>query len=310
VSTLLDRRHLNALVAVGEELHFGRAAERLGMQQSALSQLVRRVEDELGFLLFDRSSHHVRLTTEGERMLMVARDALAALSRVDDVAGEIAAGASGTLRLGTTEGVREQLHLILERFHERHPDVEVRLLAMRMNEKVHGLLDGELDAALVRAARQIEGLDILELWHERLVAVLSRRHPLATRERLSVAELAPYPILLSPRERNPWAREKVEEIFAAADADLVMGPDYGSLREAVAMIAGSQAWMVARESVAAQERSALLVSRPLTDPTAVGHVSLAWRGRDSSPVARALVSVVSALRREGSFEPLGDVHQH
>ena len=127
------------------------------MQQSALSQLVRRVEDELGFLLFDRSSHHVRLTMEGERMLMVARDALAALSRVDDVAGEIAAGASGTLRLGTTEGVREQLHLILERFRERHPDVEVRLLAMRMNEKVHGLLDGELDAALVRAARADRG---------------------------------------------------------------------------------------------------------------------------------------------------------
>ena len=139
--------------------------------------------------------------------------------------------------------------------------------------------------------------------------MLSRRHPLAPRERLSVAELAPYPILLSPRERNPWAREQVEEIFAAADAELVLGPDYGSLREAVAMIAGSQAWMVARESVAAQERSALLVSRPLTDPTAVGHVSLAWRGRDSSPVARALVSVVSALRREGSFEPLGDVHE-
>jgi DNA-binding transcriptional LysR family regulator len=181
VRGLLDRRQLNALVAVGEELHFGRAAERLGMQQSALSQLVRRLEERVGFPLFDRSSHHVRLTVEGERMLMVARDALAALGRVDDVAVEIAAGASGTLRLGTTEGVRDQLHLILERFRERYPDVEVRLLTLRMTEKVRGLLDGELDAALVRAASRIEGLDILELWRERLVAVLSRRHPLAMR---------------------------------------------------------------------------------------------------------------------------------
>ena len=151
------------------------------MQQSALSQLVRRLEERVGFPLFDRSSHHVRLTVEGERMLMVARDALAALGRVDDVAVEIAAGASGTLRLGTTEGVRDQLHLILERFRERYPDVEVRLLTLRMTEKVRGLLDGELDAALVRAASRIEGLDILELWRERLVAVLSRRHPLAMR---------------------------------------------------------------------------------------------------------------------------------
>ena len=76
---LLDRRQLNALVAVGEELHFGHAAERLGIQQSALSQLVRRLEEQVGFPLFDRSSHHVRLTLEGERMLVVARDALVAL---------------------------------------------------------------------------------------------------------------------------------------------------------------------------------------------------------------------------------------
>ncbi len=275
------------------------------MQQSALSQLVRRVEDDLGFLLFDRSSHHVRLTTDGERMRIAACAALAALGRVDDIAREIATGASGTLRLGTTEGVREQLHLILDRFQQRHPEVEVRLHALRMNEKVHGLLDGELDAALMRAARQIDGLDILELWHEPLVAVLSRRHPLARRERLSVAELAPYPIILSPRERNPWARQKVEEIFAAAGAELVSGPDYGSLREAVAMIAGSQAWMLVRSSVAAQERSASLVCRPLIESTVVGHVSLAWRSRDGSPATRALVSVVNALRREGLLEPVG-----
>jgi hypothetical protein len=98
-------------------------------------------------------------------------------------------------------------------------------------------------------------------------------------------------------------------MFAAAGAELLLGPAYGSLREAVAMIAGSQAWMVVRGSVAAQERSALLVSVPLTDPTAVGRVSLAWRSLDSGPVTRALVSVVSVLRREGSLEPLGGVHE-
>ena len=70
---LLERRQLNALVAVGEELHLGRAADWLGMQQSALSQLVRRLEERVGFPLFDRSSHQVRLTVEGERMLVVGR---------------------------------------------------------------------------------------------------------------------------------------------------------------------------------------------------------------------------------------------
>jgi hypothetical protein len=127
--------------------------------------------------------------------------------------------------------------------------------------------------------------------------------------RMFLHELASYPILLSPRERNPWAREQVDAMFAAAGAELVLGPDYGSLREAVAMIAGSQAWMVTRGSVAAQESSALLMSAPLTDPTAVGRVSLAWRTLDAGPVTRALVAVVSALRREGSLEPPAGVHQ-
>jgi DNA-binding transcriptional LysR family regulator len=299
----LDRRQLSAFLAVGEELHFGRAAERLGLQQSALSQLVRRMEDQLGFLLFDRSSHHVRLTVEGERLLVVAREALSAMGRVDEVAAEIAAGSSGTLRLGTTEGVRDQLHVILERFHEGHPDVEVRLFAMRMNEKVRALLEGELDVALVRAAERIDGLDLLELWSEPLVALLSRRHPLAGSERLSILELSVYPVISNLADRNPWARDQMRRMFAAAGAEPVVGPPYKTLREAVALIASSQAWMLVRASVAAQERSALLVSRPLLDVAAIGRVSLAWRTVDTGPVARSLVGVANALRREGAFEP-------
>jgi DNA-binding transcriptional LysR family regulator len=299
---------LGALLAVGEELHFGRAAERLGMQQSALSQLVRRMEDQLGFLVFDRSSHHVRLTGEGERMLIVARDALAALVRVDELAAEIAAGSSGTLRLGTTEGVRDQLHAILERFHEHHSDVEVRLFAMRTSEKVRALLEGELDAALMRAADKIEGLDLLELWSERLVAMLSRRHPLAGSDRLSIGELSVYPVIFNRADRNPWAHDQTMRMFAAAGVEPVVGPPYTTLREAVALITGSQAWMLARGSVAEQEGSALLVSRPLVDPSAVGRVNLAWRTVDTGPVARSLVAVVSALRRDGAFEPRAGVH--
>ena len=114
---------------LGEELHFGRAAERLGLQQSALSQLIVRLEDQVGFLLFDRSSHHV-VTPAVERMLTVARDALRALDHAEEVAALIRAGASGALRIAATEGVGEQLGVILQRFHGRHPDVEVRVVAM------------------------------------------------------------------------------------------------------------------------------------------------------------------------------------
>jgi DNA-binding transcriptional LysR family regulator len=274
----LERRQLATLVAVGEELHFGRAAERLGLQQPALSQLIGRLEDQLGFLLFDRSSHHVRITSEGERMLVVARDVLAALQRAEELVGEIGAGAAGVLRLGATERVREQLSLMLERFHDGHPGVEVRVAAMETQAKLQGLLDGELDAALVRSTPSFPGIDILELWRERLVAVLSRRHPLADSAEVSLGELAAYPVILASAERNRWAREHAERLFAGVGATPVLGPAYSTLQEALAMIAGSNAWMIVHASVAEREGSASVVSRLLRDPAAEGPVSLGIAG--------------------------------
>lgn len=289
------------MIAVADELHFGRAAERLGLQQSALSQLIARLEDQLGFRLFDRSSHHVRITPEGERMLGAARDALDALQAAEATAAEIGAGRAGVLRLAATEGLREELSLILQRFHEDHPRVEVRVVAMATPEKLRALLDGGLDAALFRGALSIEGIDTLELWRERLVAVMSRRHPLADGADASIRELANYPVILASGERSPWAREHAERLFAGAGARPVPGPAYSTLQETLAMIAGSEAWTIVHRSVAEHEGSISVVARPLPGPDAEGPVCLAWRSLDAGPVARALVATVSALKRAGAF---------
>lgn len=305
----LDRRQLLAVVALGEELHFGRAAERLGLQQSALSQIIRRIEDRLGFKLFDRSSHHVRVTAEGEQILSVAHDVLAALGRAEEVASEIAAGRSGSLRLGTTPGIYERLYQILERFHERHADVEVRLEAMHAPAKLRALLAGELDAALLRAAGHVDGIDMLELWKERLVVMLSRRHPLAACEELSIAELSTYPVMLASLARNRWAREHLESLFASADVEPSLGAPYTTLQETLAMVARSQSWTIVASPVAARESSASVVSVALTDAHAMVPVSLAWPSVGAGPVARALVSEVSSLRRAGAFESDLGVHQ-
>jgi DNA-binding transcriptional LysR family regulator len=305
----LERRQMAALVAVGEELHFGRAAARLGLQQSALSQLIARLEDQLGFLLFDRSSHHVRITPAGERMLTAARDVLRAVETAEELAARIGAGGSGTLRLAATEGIREELGLMLQRFHDHHAGVEVRVVAVHTAAKLHGLLDGGLDAALFRGAPRVEGVDALELWRERLAAVVSRRHPLAGGTDVSIADLARYPVILASRERNPWAREHAERLFAEARATPVLGPTYSTLQETLAMIAGSEAWTILHSSVAEHESSASVLARRLSDPDAEGPVTLAWRSLDTGPVARAFVATVSALKREGAFELPDDVHR-
>src|SRR4051794_3882799 len=101
----VELRHLAAFVAVAEERHFGRAAERLGTVQPAVSQLVRRLEDELDVVLFDRSSHHVALTGAGDQLLGLARQALTARDAIVDTAAAAVRGEQGVLRIGTSAGI-------------------------------------------------------------------------------------------------------------------------------------------------------------------------------------------------------------
>jgi DNA-binding transcriptional LysR family regulator len=125
---------------------------------------------------------------------------------------------------------------------------------------------------------------------------------------VSIAELARYPLILASRERSPWAHEHAKRLFAAGGVTPVLGPDYSTLQEALAMVAASEAWTIVHASVAKHESPASVRSRPLSDEDAEGPVSLAWRSLDTGPVGRAFVATASALKREGAFELRADVH--
>jgi len=112
----MELRQLAAFVAVTDELHLGRAAARLGVVQPAVSQLVRRLERELGVVLFERSSHHVALTGAGAELLPGARRVLSASEEFAAAAPALARGEQGELRIGTTEGAGANLNLLLARF--------------------------------------------------------------------------------------------------------------------------------------------------------------------------------------------------
>ncbi|MGW1807610.1 LysR substrate-binding domain-containing protein [Streptomyces sp. NPDC002078] len=235
----MELRQLSYFVAVAEELHFGRAAERLHIVQSAVSQQIQRLERELGAELFDRSPRRVRLTGAGERLLPEARAVLAAAEKA-----RAAVVAPAGLRLGTSTGLGAHLDRVLAAFAERAPDVPVELFSLPAEERLNRVAAGRLDAAFVRSAEPPAGVRVLPLWPDPLVAALPATHPLARQGEIDLADLAGLPLALTARRNNPALVDLVLGACHAAGFEPVPGRAGGTLHDTLATIGARPLWTV------------------------------------------------------------------
>ncbi|MFD9886556.1 LysR family transcriptional regulator [Streptomyces alboflavus] len=253
----MELRQLQYFAAVADAGGFSRAAERLGIVQSAVSQQVRRLERELGVVLFDRSTRHVRLSAAGERLLPEARAVLAAAHRTRQVAADIAAGDEGLLRLGTVQGPGDRTYRLLDALRRTAPRLRVRLRRLPLAERLAAVRSGELDAALVRAAATAPGLELLPVWRDPLYVALPDDHPAAAAPDggptaapglapadappLLVEQLADLPLRLAPREHNPPFHDLVTGALRAAGAQPPLGPPFTTLQETLTGMAEQRA---------------------------------------------------------------------
>lgn len=202
----MELRHLRYFVAVAEEQHFTRAAERLGIGQPPLSQQIQQLERELGARLFRRLSRGVALTEVGTIFLADARATLAAAARAMDNARRAARGELGTLHIGFT--VSASFHPFVPRvilqFRETHPEVTLTLREGNSAEMLQAVREERLDLAIVRPpSRLYEQLELEALFDEDMLIVLSDRHPLSARASLTLAELAREDFVLYARQTGP-----------------------------------------------------------------------------------------------------------
>jgi DNA-binding transcriptional LysR family regulator len=244
----VELRQLRYFVTVAEELHFGRAAERLLIGQPAVSQQIRRLERELRVELFDRTPRTVRLTSAGQSFLPAARAVLTAEDAARAIAAELATGRTGVLRLGTITGLGERLDRILDVFETQAPGMRLELVALPARERLAQLADGRLDAAFVRGTIPAHAPELahLPLWQDALVAAVPARHPLAERATLRLADLAELPLRLTERRNNPSLVDLVLSSCHAAGFEPVPGPSpSGALQDALAAIgSGTPMWTV------------------------------------------------------------------
>lgn len=216
----MELRHLRYFVAVAEERHFGRAAERLRMAQPPLSQQIQALEAELGTRLFDRNRRKVELTAAGAALLPEARDILARAGDLGRLARAAADGEAGLLDIAFTGSVpfTEIMPRILRAFRHRHPDVRVSLREMSTGSQIEAVAEGRLDIGFARPADSNlpPGVEARRILREPLVLALPSDHPLAGRSELAMAEVAGEGLVMNPRHIGTGLYDKISQLCLAA----------------------------------------------------------------------------------------------
>jgi DNA-binding transcriptional LysR family regulator len=194
----MELRQLEIFRAIAEELHFGRAAQRLFLAQASVSQQLQRLEADVGVRLVYRSSRTVRLTPAGKVFLTEAERVLAAADHAVQRARQVAAGRYGALRIATNYPASRLLLLpLLEDLRAQDPGLTTMLREMGSPDQLRALQRGDLDLALVYGPVEVPGLSSTHLLDVPVVAIVRPGHPLAGRERLRFGELLEFPAMTS-----------------------------------------------------------------------------------------------------------------
>jgi DNA-binding transcriptional LysR family regulator len=214
----MELNQLRCFVAAAEELHFGRAAQRLDMLPSALGRYIRLLEDDLGTRLMTRTTRSVMLTDDGVILLKEARILLA---QADSLAVKFHARGrkqGAAIRVGAIDSAAAGLlPMLLSDFRERRPDVTVKLTEDKTIRLLPALISGRLDIALVRPPQKPDKrLEFLFLLHETAVVAVSDHHPLASRKRVTVTDLAEQPLIVPERRSRPHSHDLTMKLFAQA----------------------------------------------------------------------------------------------
>jgi DNA-binding transcriptional LysR family regulator len=205
----IELRHLRYFLAVADNLHFSKAAQRLGIAQPPLSQQIRRLEQLLGHRLFDRTTRGVKLTLAGQLLAERARSTIEKVHDDLEQVRRLGRGEEGTLNVGFSGSVMfTNLPAAIESYRRRYPKVELRLRELHTTALIAALLDGTLDLAFLRDGDPTEGVQMSTVMKERYVAVLAERHPLARKRSLRITDLRDEPFVLFARRMGPLAFDR------------------------------------------------------------------------------------------------------
>ncbi|GAB2674326.1 LysR family transcriptional regulator [Nocardia goodfellowii] len=298
----MEFRHLVSFLALAEELHFGRAAQRLHLSQPSLSAQLRKLEATLDVLLVERNSHEVRLTPAGREFELQARQIVAQLERAALAAKATAEGRAGTLSVGyNLPASRHVLPGALARMTDRHPDIAVSLWEKRTGPQLAALAAGSLDIALVYGHPSTSEFRYRRLLHRvPLVAVVGRRHRWADRPSVPFAELQGQECVLFAREQCPAMYDSIFRAAALNRISLTVArhaDDPGATAHMVSVrpLVGF-ASVTRAMSMGLGAPGAGPVAVKLSNPVPTLDLYAVWRAEESNPATALFLDCMESLQ--------------
>jgi DNA-binding transcriptional LysR family regulator len=298
----MDLRRLRYFTAVAEELHFGRAAQRMHVVQSAVSHQVKLLEEELGFALLERSRHNVRLTVPGEIFLPEARDLLRRAEEAMRRARASADGAVGRLAIGFVDNVLWSiLPPILRDFRQSWPQVALTLHPLDRTAQIEALKTSVIDIGIMPSPSPGHALKSTALAAGPLVAAIPENHPFAVRSTLSLVELASEPFVLFPQRM----RSRILEIIVACCASVGFTPrivqEAEQLHTLLALVGASLGVTLVPQWVArVQQPGVIYVPVDLTTPY---ELIVAWSANTDNPAVANFRQIAAEVANPTSSQP-------
>ncbi|WP_046155651.1 LysR family transcriptional regulator [Chromobacterium vaccinii] len=291
----MELRHLRYFIAVAEELHFTRAAERLHIGQPPLSQQIQSLEAELGAPLFRRHQRKVELTAAGLQLLPRARQILADSAAAAAAVRRTADGETGELRIGFTSSLplTPILHHSLQHYRRDYPAVRLTLSEMFTAGQFDALERRQLDLGFVRFNGPTPSplIRVEELHRDRLLAVVPSAHPLAAEKTLALSRLAGEPLIGYPRESGSGLSDVVRQLALQNGLELRMVQEAGEAITQIGLVAAGVGIAILPSPLECVQIPAVRYV-PLSDDGAYLSMGIAVRRDENSPlVANFLAGV-------------------
>ncbi|WP_447936043.1 LysR family transcriptional regulator [Stenotrophomonas lactitubi] len=292
----MEMRHLRYFLAVAEELHFARAAERLHIEQSPLSRAIKELEEELGVMLFARTTRSTRLTRAGSLFLEHVLRVFAALQQARDSVKAAANGFHGQLRIALSDGITpSRLPALLALCRQEEPEVEIRLFEVPLSQQIKGLHDDLYDVGFARADEVGDSIVALPVWNDPLMVAVPARHDLLRYKRIPLEEVLRFPLVLCDLQACDGHARQVERVLRRVDMEPLVAERVASCDLMMVLVSAGFGLGLTGAAHIEASREQGVVARPLAGRSPMLTTYLLRPAGDPSETLARFIERVQAL---------------